>query len=74
MGLPRCTANILMGIAIFLFLVWGTRLFVFFGELQAGALPAPAVHFSMVVINLGIAAYLAYLGLRGRRSRETRAE
>jgi NhaP-type Na+/H+ and K+/H+ antiporter len=74
MGLTRRTANILLGIAIFLFLVWGTRLFVFFGELQAGTLPAPAVHLAMVVINLGIAVYLAFLGLRGRSYRGPRAE
>lgn len=60
------TANILLAIAVFLFLVWGTRMFVFFGELQAGTLPAPAIHLAMVVINLIIAAYLAYLGIRGR--------
>jgi hypothetical protein len=66
MGFGRRTANILLGIAIFLFLVWGTRLFVFFGELQAGTLPAPAVHLAMVIINLAIAAYLAYLGIRTR--------
>lgn len=69
MELRKRTANILLGIAIFLALVWGTRLFVFFGELQAGTLPAPAVHFAMVVINLAIAAYLAYLGISGRGAR-----
>jgi len=66
MRLGRRTANILLAIAAFLFLVWGTRLFVFFGELQAGTLPVPAFHFGMVVVNLAIGAYLLYLGLKGR--------
>lgn len=66
MRVGKGTANALLGIGVFLLLVWGTRLFVFFGELQAGTLPAPAVHFAMVVINLGIAGYLGYLGLKVR--------
>lgn len=67
----------LLAIAVFLFLVWGTRLVVFFGELQAGTLPVPAVHLAMVIVNLAIASYLAYLGLKGRagiRATEQRAE
>lgn len=66
MRVGKGTANALLAIGIFLLLVWGTRMFVFFGELQAGTLPAPAVHFAMVVINLGIAGYLGYLGLKVR--------
>lgn len=66
MKLGRRTANILLAIAVFLFLAWGTRLVVFFGEVQAGTLPAPAVHFALVVIHLAVAVYLTHLGLRGR--------
>lgn len=66
MEFGRRTANILLVISAFMFLSWGTRLAVFFGEVQAGTLPAPAVHFALVVINLLIASYLAFLGLRGR--------
>lgn len=69
MELGKRTANILLAIAVFMFLTWGTRLLVFFGEVQAGTLPAPAVHFALVIINLAIAAYLAYLGIRGRGAR-----
>lgn len=69
MGLKKRTANILLAIAVFMFLTWGTRLLVFFGEVQAGTLPAPAVHFTLVIINLLIASYLAYLGVRGRSAR-----
>jgi hypothetical protein len=36
---------------------------------QAGTLPAPVVHFTLVVVNLAIATYLAYLGVRGRSTR-----
>lgn len=66
MGLGKRTANVLLAISIFMLLTWGTRLLVFFGELQDGTLPAPAVHFGLVVINLLIAGYLGYLGLKGR--------
>ena len=66
MGLGRRTANVLLAISVFMLLTWGTRLVVFFGEVQAGALPAPVVHFGLVVINLLIAAYLGYLGVKGR--------
>lgn len=66
MGFGKRTSNILLAIAVFMFLTWGTRLLVFFGEVQAGTLPAPAVHFALVIINLAIATYLAYTGIRGR--------
>lgn len=69
MGFGKRTANILLAIAVFMFLTWGTRLAVFFSEVQAGTLPAPAVHFTLVVVNLAIATYLAYLGIRGRGTR-----
>ncbi|MBA2440847.1 MAG: hypothetical protein H0V53_00345 [Rubrobacter sp.] len=68
MKFTRRTANILLGIAAFMFLTWATRLAVFVGEVQAGTLPAPAFHFALVVINLAIASYLAYLGVRARRA------
>lgn len=68
MKLSRRTANIILGIGIFTLFIWVTRLFVFFGELQAGTLPAPVVHFSMVVAFLAIGSYLTLLGVRGRRA------
>ena len=49
-------------------ITWGTRLFTFLGELQAGTLVAPVVHFSLVVIGLAIGGYLGYLGIKGRRA------
>ena len=73
MGLGRRTANVLLAISVFMLLTWGTRLVVFFGEVQAGTLPAPAVHFGLVVINLLIAAYLGYLGVKGRSAGSARA-
>jgi hypothetical protein len=68
MKLTRRTATILLAIGVFTLFVWITRLFVFIGELQAGTLPAPAVHLVMVVIYLAIGGYLSYLGIKGRRA------
>jgi uncharacterized membrane protein affecting hemolysin expression len=68
MKLTKRTATILLAIGVFTLFVWVTRLFVFFGELQAGTLPAPAVHLTMVVIYLVIGVYLSYLGVKGRRA------
>ena len=73
MGFGKRTANVLLAISIFMLLSWGTRLLVFFGELQAGTLPAPAVHLGLVVINLLIAAYLGYLGVKGRSGERSAA-
>jgi uncharacterized membrane protein len=66
--LTRRTANILLIIGIYMLLTWGTRVFTFIQELQAGTLVAPAVHFSLVVIGLLIGVYLTSLGFRGRSS------
>lgn len=68
MKLTRRTATILLAIGVFTLFVWVTRLFVFIGEFQAGTLPAPAVHLSMVIIYLVIGAYLSYLGMKARRA------
>jgi hypothetical protein len=68
MKLTRRTANLLLIIGIYMLLTWGTRAFTFYLDLQAGALVAPAVHFSLVVIGLAIGVYLTYLGVKGRRA------
>lgn len=68
MKLTKRTATILLAIGVFTLLVWVTRLFVFIGEFQAGTLPAPAVHLTMVIIYLSIGVYLSYLGVKGRRA------
>lgn len=68
MKLTKRTATILLAIGVFTLFIWVTRLFVFLGELQAGTLPAPAVHLTMVIIYLVIGVYLSYLGIRGRRA------
>jgi hypothetical protein len=68
MKLTRRTYNILLAIGIYMLLTWGTRLFTFYLDLQAGALVAPGVHFSLVVIGLVIGVYLTYLGVKGRRA------
>jgi putative Ca2+/H+ antiporter (TMEM165/GDT1 family) len=67
MKLTKRTATILLAIGVFTLFIWVTRLFVFLGELQAGTLPAPAVHLTMVIIYLVIGVYLSYLGIKGRR-------
>lgn len=66
MKLTRRTSNILLIIGIYMLLTWGTRVFTFIGELRAGTLVVPAVHFSLVAIGLLIGAYLTYLGFKGR--------
>ncbi len=68
MKLKKRTATILLTIGVFTLFVWVTRLFVFLGELQAGTLPAPAVHLTMVIAYLAIGVYLSYLGVKGRRA------
>ncbi len=68
MKLTRRTSNILLAIGIYMLLTWGTRLFTFLGELRAGTLVAPVVHFSLVIIGLAIGVYLSYLGIKGRRA------
>lgn len=67
MKLTRRTSTILLAIGIYMLLTWGTRMFTFLSELQAGTLVAPAVHFSLVIIGLTIGIYLSYLGIKGRR-------
>lgn len=68
MKLSKQTSTVLLAIGVFTLFIWVTRLFVFLGELQAGTLPAPAVHLAMVIIYLAIGVYLSYLGIRGRRA------
>lgn len=68
MILTKRSSTILLAIGVFTLFVWVTRLFVFVGELQAGTLPAPAVHLAMVVLYLVIGTYLVVLGFRGRRA------
>jgi hypothetical protein len=68
MKLTRRTSNILLAIGVYMLITWGTRVFTFLGEFQAGTLVAPAVHFSLVVIGLLIGPYLSYLGIKGRRA------
>lgn len=68
MKLTRRTATILLAIGVFTLFIWVTRLFVFIGEFQAGTLPAPAVHLSMVIVYLVIGVYLSYLGMKARRA------
>jgi hypothetical protein len=68
MKLTKRTATILLAIGVFTLFVWITRLFVFIGELQAGTLPAPAVHLTMMIVYLAIGVYLSYLGIKGRRA------
>ncbi|HLL56559.1 MAG TPA: hypothetical protein VK359_01415 [Rubrobacteraceae bacterium] len=68
MKLSRRSANILLAIGVYMLLTWGTRIFTFLREFRAGTLVAPGVHFSLVVIGLGIGVYLAYLGVAGRRA------
>ena len=68
MKLSRRTANILLAIGAYMLLTWGTRVFTFLSEFRAGALVAPGIHFSLVVVGLAIGVYLAYLGVKGRRA------
>jgi len=68
MKLARRTSNILLAIGIYMLLTWGFRVFTWLEEFRAGALVAPAVHFSLVVIGLSIGIYLSYLGYKGRRA------
>ncbi len=68
MKLTRRTANILLAIGVYMLLTWGTRVFTFLSEFRAGALVAPGIHFSLVVVGLAIGVYLAYLGVKGRRA------
>ena len=66
--MSRRTANILLAIGVYMLLTWGTRVFTFLSEFRAGALVAPGIHFSLVVVGLAIGVYLAYLGVKGRRA------
>jgi hypothetical protein len=68
MKLSRRAATILLAIGIYMLLTWGTRVFTFISEFQAGELAAPGVHFALVAIGLSIGVYLTYLGLKGRRA------
>lgn len=68
MKLSRRTFNILLAIGVYMLIVWVTRAFTFFQQLQAGTLVAPGVHFSLVVFGLAIGFYLTYLGIKGRRA------
>ena len=73
MKLSRRTFNILLAIGIYMLLTWGTRSYTWLLEYQAGALVAPGVHFSLVVIGIAIGAYLTYLGIKGRRATRSTA-
>lgn len=69
MKLSRGTSNLLLAIGIFMLFVWLTRLYTFISvDLQQSEGYLPWVHFPLVVISLVIGAYLAYLGVRGRRA------
>lgn len=68
MKISRGTSTLLLAIGIYMLLTWGTRLFTFYTELQAGTLVAPGIHFSLVAIGLAIGVYLSYLGIKGRRA------
>ena len=66
MKLTRRTSNILLGMGIVTLVIWVSRLFTFYLQVQEGSLVAPGVHFSLVVISLVIGVYLTYLGVKGR--------
>ncbi len=68
MKLSRRTFNILLAIGVYMLIIWVTRAFTFFQQLQSGTLVAPGVHFSLVVFGLAIGFYLTYLGIKGRRA------
>lgn len=69
MKLSRGTSNLLLAIGIFMLFVWLTRLYTFISvDLQQSEGYLPWVHFPLVVVSLAIGAYLAYLGVRGRRA------
>lgn len=69
MKLSRGTSNLLLTIGVFMLFVWLTRLYTFISvDLQQSEGYLPWVHFPLVVVSLAIGAYLAYLGVRGRRA------
>lgn len=68
MKIGKGTANILLIIGIFIALSWITRFFTFLSELRDGTMVAPAVHFTLIPLNILIAAYLIYLSFKIRRA------
>ena len=68
MKLTRRTATVLLVIGIYMLFTWTTRLYTWYdNDLQANPYAA-WIHFPVVLISLGIGAYLTYLGVRGRRA------
>ena len=67
MKLTRRTATVILVIGIYMLLTWTTRLYTWYAnDLQASPYAA-LIHFPIVLISLGIGAYLTYIGIKGRR-------
>ncbi len=68
MKLTRRTATIILVIGVYMLFTWTTRLYTWYAnDLQASPYAA-LIHFPIVLISLGIGAYLTYLGVKGRRA------
>ena len=67
MKLTRRTATVILVIGIYMLFTWTTRLYTWYAnDLQASPYAA-LIHFPIVLISLGIGAYLTYVGIKGRR-------
>jgi high-affinity K+ transport system ATPase subunit B len=66
--ITRRTANLLLAMGLVMLLFWVTRAFTWYAnDLQASVYLA-LVHLPIILISLAIGAYLAYLGVKGRRA------
>ena len=68
MKLSRRTATVLLVIGVYMLFTWTTRLYTWYAnDLQASPYAA-LIHFPIVLISLGIGAYLTYLGVKARKA------
>ena len=66
--ITRRTSNVLLGMGLVMLFFWVTRAFTWYAnDLQASVYLA-LVHLPIILISLAIGAYLAYLGVKGRRA------
>lgn len=68
MKLTKRTATLLLVIGVYMLFTWTTRLYTWYANDLQESPYAALIHFPIVLISLGIGAYLTYLGVKGRRA------
>jgi hypothetical protein len=68
MKLSRRQCNVILTMGVILLFFWLTRAYTWYANDLQGDPYLALLHLPIIVISLGIGAYLTYLGVKGRRS------